>query len=63
MRKKVCILDSKFAPGLEAHAGISVDVLPAYLGGKLPDFECPAPMAVPVGLGQRLKQQRAALST
>ena len=58
MRRKVCILDEKFGPGLEAHCGLRQDDLPEFLGGKVPDSQCPLPLPVPRGAGAQARALR-----
>lgn len=55
MRSKVCILGTNFAEGLRRHAGLSVDELPMFLGGQIPNDLVGRSNPVPVGLGSRLR--------
>ena len=64
MRRKVCILDEDFATSgaaaFEAHCGLSVSDLPEFLGGSVPDFQCPEPLPVPRGFASCLEEMRRA---
>merc|ERR1712113_307820 len=51
MRRKISILGNDFDAGLCAHAGLSRNALPMYLGGAAPDSE--AGLALPVPTGAR----------
>ena len=62
MRRKVCILDENFASNgaaaFEAHCGLKVSELPRFLGGDVPDDQCPRPVPVPRGFASRLAEMR-----
>lgn len=59
MRRKVCILDTHFQDGFEAHCeGIKCADLPNFLGGEVSDAQCPFPTPVPRGMSARLKTLR-----
>jgi hypothetical protein len=42
-RRKIRVLDTDFAAGLEDHSGLRLEALPRFLGGDTPDSQCPVP--------------------
>jgi len=57
MQDKICILGDRFEDGLQHHSGLTLAMLPKFLGGALDDTEVNTPMSVPVGTGAALGQR------